>query len=272
MALREVGGRPIEVVEFGEGRPVLFLHGNPLDHHDLLVSVDPVFERRLGYRRLHVDLPGFGASPPDAGLHGSSGMLDAALDLLDELCGPDPALLVAASWGAYLARGVIARRPGRIAGAALICPVVLATREERDLDPHRTLVTEPGSVDQPDDELDELFRSIAVVAGPAQRAYVRDVIAPAAAAADPATLDRLEAAYAFPEDIDTVGPPFEGPSLVIAGRQDSVVGFRDALRLVGRFPRATFAVLDVAGHALLAERPTVVATLVDDWLDRVERS
>jgi len=272
MPLREVGDRSIEVDERGTGQPVFFLHGNPLDHHDLLLSIDPVFAARAGYRRLHLDLPGFGSSPPDPDLHGSDGMLGAATELLDGLCGDEPALIVAASWGAYLARGLIARRRDRVAGVCLICPVVLAPRDLRDLDPHRTLITDRPHDDEPNDEIDAMTRSIAVVDGPAQRAYIRDVIAPAAAAADPATVERLEAAYAFAEDVDAVGPPFQGPSLIIAGRQDSVVGYRDAVRMLERFPRATFAAVDVAGHNLLAERPAVVAALVADWLDRIERS
>jgi pimeloyl-ACP methyl ester carboxylesterase len=54
------------------------------------------------------------------------------------------------------------------------------------------------------------------------------------------------------------------------GRQDAVVGDRDALRLRERFPRATLGVLDTAGHSLLFERPALVQALVADWLDRVE--
>jgi pimeloyl-ACP methyl ester carboxylesterase len=269
VAIRDINGRRIEVVERGDGRPVLFLHGNPLDHHDLMVSLDHVFAARSGFRRLHVDLPGFGASPPDPTLVGSDGMLTAAIDLLDGLCADEPALIVGASWGAYLARGLVARRRGMVAGVALICPVIIATRTERDLDPHEPMIVDDDGRPDPGDELDAAFRSIAVIDGPAQRAYFREVLAPAVVVADEPTQERLDSAYAFDEDIDAVGPPFELPSLIIVGRQDSVVGYRDALRLVERYPRATIAVLDVAGHNLLAERPTVVATLVDDWLDRV---
>jgi pimeloyl-ACP methyl ester carboxylesterase len=42
--------------------------------------------------------------------------------------------------------------------------------------------------------------------------------------------------------------------------------------MLERFPRSTFAVLDAAGHYLEGERPGLLATLVQDWLDRVERT
>lgn len=66
--------------------------------------------------------------------------------------------------------------------------------------------------------------------------------------------------------------PFERPSLVVAGRQDSVTGYRDAWTVLEHYPRATFAVLDRAGHGLEPEQPAVFRALMVDWLDRVEEN
>ena len=57
--------------------------------------------------------------------------------------------------------------------------------------------------------------------------------------------------------------------MIVAGRQDWIVGYRDQWRLVERYPAATFAVLDVAGHNLQFERPELFGALLRDWLDRV---
>lgn len=54
------------------------------------------------------------------------------------------------------------------------------------------------------------------------------------------------------------------------GRQDNVVGYHDAWRLIEDYPRATFAVLDMAGHNLQIEQPDVFNSLVDNWLNRLE--
>ena len=62
---------------------------------------------------------------------------------------------------------------------------------------------------------------------------------------------------------------FEGPSLIVAGRQDKMSGYLDSVDLLSEFPRATLALLDAAGHGLAWERPEVVDTLVRDWLARV---
>jgi pimeloyl-ACP methyl ester carboxylesterase len=55
----------------------------------------------------------------------------------------------------------------------------------------------------------------------------------------------------------------------VAGRQDSAVGYSRAWELLEQFPRATFAVLDGAGHALPHEQPELLGALVTEWLDRV---
>jgi pimeloyl-ACP methyl ester carboxylesterase len=57
--------------------------------------------------------------------------------------------------------------------------------------------------------------------------------------------------------------------LVLAGRQDATAGHTGAWELVEQYPRATFVVLDRAGHALLHEQPTLTQALVVEWLARV---
>ncbi|MEW5991483.1 MAG: alpha/beta hydrolase [Chloroflexota bacterium] len=156
-----------------------------------------------------------------------------------------------------------------MAGAALLCPVVIANRSDRDLPAHRVLQEQAHVLDGVPTELAEKFRSVAVVVDAAKWEQFASVVGPAAVAADPATIERIQAADEFTDDVDGVGAPIKGPSLIVVGRQDSIVGFRDALRLLDRFPRSTFAVLDVAGHLLVSERPGVLATLVGDWLDRM---
>jgi len=267
--LREIAGHPVEVVEVGEGRPVLFLHGFPLDHRGLLRSVGPVFERRRGYRRFHVDLPGFGSSPAAQDIGSTDDVIEFILGLIDEWIADQRFLLVGESWGGHLVRAVIRERPEQVIGMALIVPMTVPDHAARRTPPQATLVEEPGllaSLD-PADAVD--FMELAVIADrPAWDYYDAAVLAPFAAA-DPETTARIEAHYGSSRGVDDA-PPFDGPSLIVVGRQDSAVGYTDALALVERFPRSTFAILDAAGHNLSGERRGLLAALMDDWLDRVE--
>lgn len=63
--------------------------------------------------------------------------------------------------------------------------------------------------------------------------------------------------------------PFDGPSLVITGRQDHMCGYLDAWDLNESLTRATFAVLDGGGHAVAEERQRLFRALVADWLERM---
>ena len=47
---------------------------------------------------------------------------------------------------------------------------------------------------------------------------------------------------------------------------------RDLWRVLERCPRATFAVLDRAGHNVQIEQQAVFEALVHEWLDRVDEA
>jgi pimeloyl-ACP methyl ester carboxylesterase len=80
----------------------------------------------------------------------------------------------------------------------------------------------------------------------------------------------FEKGFSFCRDDEVLS--FSKPTLIVVGRQDSIVGYQDAWQLMEGFPRATFAVLDYSGHALgVGERNTIFRALVNDWIDRLEK-
>ena len=54
----EVKGIPIRLHERGSGRSLLLVHGWSADHRYLCADLDPVPDRRGGWRRVAFDLPG----------------------------------------------------------------------------------------------------------------------------------------------------------------------------------------------------------------------
>ncbi len=71
----------------------------------------------------------------------------------------------------------------------------------------------------------------------------------------------------FPFKLDQFD--FTKPSLFLLGRQDSTVGYKDALNLTDKYSRGTFTVLDTAGHNLQIDQPQIFNNVVNEWLDRV---
>ena len=100
----------------------------------------------------------------------------------------------------------------------------------------------------------------------------RDEIQPGLKVADYDFLNGLrERGYDFSFAVDVPDRRFEKPTLMLLGRQDSSVGYKDAWNILENYPRATFAVLDKAGHNLQIEQPGLFEALVKEWLERVER-
>ena len=152
-----------------------------------------------------------------------------------------------------------ARAPSQVAGLALVCPLL---PNLRDVPAHRVVV---GSGEIGDDD----FRGYFVVQTPEMLERYERYVAPAAALVDQAALERIGERWELaPEP----GPAYAGPTLVVAGRLDSTVGYAAAADLVDHYPHASLAVVDDAGHALPHERPVLLRALVADWLVRVELS
>lgn len=81
-------------------------------------------------------------------------------------------------------------------------------------------------------------------------------------------LNKVKNKYGFSFKIDQ--SDFIKPSVFLLGRQDSSVGYKDALDIINKYPRGTFAVLDTAGHNLQIDQPQLFSTLLNEWLDRIE--
>lgn len=249
----------VHYVEHGAGRPVLVLHGAGVDHREAEACFEPVFGGVAGFRRIYPDLPGMGQTLASDGLRGAEDVLETLLDFAGEVTDGTAHLLIGHSAGAYYAQSMAARAPGQVAGLALICPLLPGLR---DIPEHRVVV---GSSEIGNDD----FRSYFVVQSPEMLERYERYVQPAAALVDHAALERIGERWVLaPDD----GPAYAGPTLVVAGRLDSTVGYASAVDLADHYPHASLAVVDDAGHALPHEKPDLLRALVTEWLARVARS
>ncbi len=253
-----MGEVAVHYVEHGSGRPVLVLHGAGVDHREAEACFEPVFGGVAGLRRIYPDLPGMGRTIAPETLRSADDVLDTLLDFADEVSDGTAHLLVGHSAGAYYAQAMAARRPTQVAGLALVCPLL---PDLRDVPEHRVVA---GSGDIGDD----VFRSYFVIQTPEMLERYERYVAPAAALVDQAALERIGERWELTPDH---APAYPGPTVVVAGRLDSTVGYAAAADLVDHYPHASLAVLDDAGHALPHEQPELLRALIVEWLTRVER-
>lgn len=244
---------------------MLLLHGAGVDHRELLATMEPAFAGIPGYRRVYPDLPGQGGTPAPETIRSADDVLAMLLELVDDVIGDQGFLVVGHSAGGYFARAIAHRRREQVIGLALICPLV---EDVRDLPPHAAVLEAGLDEGHGDPARLEAFRSYFVVQTPAMLRSYAENVAPGAAAADAAALECIGQRWRLTGD-ETERAPYTSPVLVVVGRQDSTVGYAGQWDLMEAYPRATFAMLDRAGHALPHEQPELLAALVREWLRRV---
>lgn len=261
-----VGDVQVEVELHGHGAPLLMLHGWEVDRRLMTGCLEPLFAPDEPWLRVYPDLPGRGGTPPHSAVDSSDATADLVVAVMAAVAPGRRFAVVGESYGGYLARGVLARRPDLL-GLALICPMV--TTGDRDLPRHAVLERDDDLVAAIDPALRPGFEANNVRQTPAVWArYVADVL-PGLAAADRAYLEHVLGPRVPLSDEDATT---DAPVLVVAGRQDAAVGYRQQVRLAERFDRATLAVLDTAGHNAQFEQPELFGALVREWLDRVSRA
>jgi len=262
--------------EHGEGQPIVFLHGWTMNRQVETEVYEPIFSARPGWRRIYPDLPGMGSSVAKT-IRNQDDVLEAMLAFLDHRLAGAPFVLCGTSLGGYLARAIAARRREQVRGLLLRVPAVIADTAKRTLPTVEPLVRNE-SVMAAIDPAERLAMGPMLVEAPAyvemaQRRF-RALVQPAIAGTAPWALElRADPArYGFSFDLAAAEKSFTKPALVIAARQDTTVGYRDAWEIIESYPRATFAVVDRATHGWPAESTDLLAALVDDWLERIEKA
>jgi pimeloyl-ACP methyl ester carboxylesterase len=167
----DVGQVAVHFVEHGTGRPVLVLHGAGVDHREAEACFEPVLERVADLRRIYPDLPGMGRTVAPDSLRSADDVLETLLGFADEVTGGTPYLLLGHSAGAYYAEAMAGRRPGQVAGLALLCPL---SSDVREVPKHRVVC---GSGELGDDA----FRSYFVIQTPEMLQRYERHVAPGAA-------------------------------------------------------------------------------------------
>lgn len=253
---------------YGEGTPILMIHGFSPDMELMKGCMEPFFQKSgSSYKRIYIDLPGMGKSKQFAHLNNSDDMLDIVIGFIEKEMQKEPFLIAGESYGGYLARGVTAKKSCSILGAFFICPVIYAARDKRTLPVKQIEEKDELFLQTLGSDIKAAFEDNCVVLN--EKTYIRwmkEIVSGMNRANQP-FLEKIAGSYSFSSSFEE--PYFDKPSVFLLGRQDDVVGFQDAFDLKDNFPQATYAILDGAGHNLQIERPILFEAYLDDWLKRI---
>ena len=115
----------------------------------------------------------------------------------------------------------------------------------------------------------EAFCELAVIANEYTYKRFQEEIKPGLDIANYEFIERLQKNYSLTMDFHR--KKYEKPVLLLAGRQDISVGYQDIIEVIDDYPRATLAVLDMAGHNLQIEQPELFESLVGEWIRRTNQ-
>ncbi len=250
----------------GKGTPVLMLHGFGPDHRLMSGCMEPLL-RDKAYKRIYIDLPGMGLSKAYSRLETAEDMLAFLLQWIDQTIGRESFLLVGESYGGYLSRGILHKRPHQVEGVMLICPVVNPERANRRLPSKEVVIRDKDFLMTLEPEALESFTEMNVVQSQAVYKRFESEIVSGVSIADVVFMNRYqENGYSLPYDVDQL--VYKKPVLILTGKQDHCTGYQDAFELLSQYPRASFSVLDRCGHNLQIEQSKLFSDLANDWLKR----
>jgi len=248
---------------FGEGQPIVMISGIPSDHQILSSWMEPIFASLPGWQRIYFDLPGTGLTPANA-IRSIDQVLDVVSEFIDRILPGQQFTLIGLSAGGYLARGYVHQHPGRGNGLGLLVPW-LSEHEDQILPSPTILSRDPEAVRELSADDAQKLEGLSTVLNKKIVTWYREVVIAARQKGSGISLEE----YTFSFNMDDPPVVFNKPTLLLLGRQDTHVGYHDAIDIIEQYPRATLAILDRAGHALGVEQESLFHALVHEWLDRV---
>jgi pimeloyl-ACP methyl ester carboxylesterase len=268
-----IDDRPVNVIDLGEGPPVVFVHGLGGSWQNWLEQL-PVFAH--SNRVVAMDLPGFGGSPmPREQI--TISLYARVLEQMMQVLGIDAAAVVGNSMGGFTAAELAIAFPQRVERLVLAAPAGVSSFGNPDamrvlswLGRTRRLVDLGGGW--------LAAHADTVARRPWLRAQVmRDV------ARDPARLPARLVAEQLrgtgkPGFVDALAanlnydfrdrlPEIVCPTLVVWGDRDRVIPVRDAAVYTELIPNARKVILPETGHIPMLERPVRFNALLEQFLN-----
>ncbi len=250
-----IGGISIEIHEFGQGEPLLYLHGG----YGLLY--DRPFLERLSARRRVIapSHPGFGRSALPDWLDSVDDISHIHLELLHKL-GIDRFDCLGASLGGWIAADLATKIPERINSLALVAPMGVKIGSQEQLDIPDIFVARPEFVERmtfldprkarldyasmTDEELGRIARDRETHTLLVWEPYMHS-------AKLRHRLNRLRM-----------------PTLFLRGAQDGIVGAEYLAAFAALAPDADVETIPDAGHLPQFEQMAATASLVETFLTR----
>jgi pimeloyl-ACP methyl ester carboxylesterase/acyl-CoA thioesterase FadM len=253
-------GAELSVEVRGDGLPVLFVHGFPLDRtlwrHQLAALAH--------CKRIAPDLRGAGASSVPADGYSMARYADDLVAVLDALNVPQ-AVVCGLSMGGYIAFELVRRHAARLKAL-----VLADTRAEADSEEGRRTRDELVALAERDGAgavaARMLPRVLARTTLEEQPELVSEVKAMMERCPVPGVVGALRAMRDRPDSTDALAA-IAVPTLVLVGEEDEVTPPASARRMAAGIRGARFVSIPAAGHLAPLEQPLAVGRALAEFVD-----
>lgn len=256
-----VGPDRFHYVERGSGRPLLLVHGFPLDYTMWTNQLEVLSQH---CRLIAPDLRGFGRSVATDETVTMEQYADDLAALLDALSIREPVIFCGLSMGGYIAWQFWQRHQARLA-SLILCD----TRAEPDSleAAHGRLVTAEKVLSQGpqvlvDSLLGKLFAEETVKTNPEVIEATKEVIL----ATSPQGIAAGLRGMAARPDMTSALPSIQLPTLVLCGEHDAITKSAEMRRMAEAISNAQFVEIPKAGHMSPLEQPHPVNSAILDFL------
>ena len=254
----------------GKGYPVFCLHGYGLDNRVMYGCLEPVFSKKnKHWKRIYLDLPGMGKSEVNSQIKTADDMLEVLMLFIERLLPDNKFIICSESYGCYLTRGLIHKIGERIDGILMICPCLVPNIEKRTLPKPKIIEEDKKLINKLAQNEKEHFSQYTTIRTTKTWNTYKKFVFPERVLNQNFLDQYKKNGYALSFDTE-LNIMFTKPSLILTGRQDSTVGYKDSFNILDYFPRASYIVLDKAAHMMQIEQKKLFEKAMKEWLKRVK--
>jgi 3-oxoadipate enol-lactonase len=256
-----VNGTRLHVIDEGDGPPLVFLHGFPLDHS---MWDGQRREFRNSHRVILPDLRGLGRSEVSSVPVTMDLFADDVAALLDALGVSEPAIVCGLSMGGCVAFAFARRHAARLKGLILCdCRAVPDTPE---MVANRRKLAEKVLTDGPPAVVETMMPRLFGPTTNEKQPQVTDAVRNVMLASSSRGIAAAQLALADRPDSTPTLSEIKVPTLIIVGEHDVISPPAEMQGIAAAIPDAKAVVIPGAGHMAPLEKPLEVNRAIRDWM------